>query len=170
AWRDTVHAHPRSQLCCQLPNHPYHGVLGGGIQHAAPTGVKAGDGRRKYHTALGLDEFRQRRFGSQEATLDIDVELLVKGCAERVLRQILEPQEAVKNPSVSYKDVQLTKSPHRFCYRPLIVLQARDVSLDRVYRRAKVFSELLYPVGEALQNAYTRAFCKKAGHNAPPNT
>ena len=27
AWSDTVYPHPRSQFCCQLPNHPYHGVL-----------------------------------------------------------------------------------------------------------------------------------------------
>jgi hypothetical protein len=64
----------------------------------------------------------------------------------------------------------LTKSSQRFCYRPLIVLQACDVTLDRGYRRAKICPELLYPVGEALQNTYTRAFCKKAGHNPMPNT
>src|SRR6266571_7712193 len=60
--RHAIHPHRGGEFRRQLPNHPYHRMLRGGIEHATPTGVEAGDGGSKDHTALGLDERRQGRF------------------------------------------------------------------------------------------------------------
>jgi hypothetical protein len=44
-----------------------------------------------------------------------------------------------------------------------------DIALHSAHGVAKVCPELRYPIGDALQHAYTRTFFEKAGDNAAPN-
>src|SRR5262249_23228462 len=143
AWSDSVDPHLWCQLSGQLPNHPYHGVLRGGIQHTTTTGVEASDRGGKDHAAFSRPERWQRRFGSQQTSRHINAELLAKGGAEASLWHIFEAQEAVKPPGIPHQDVQLTEGPHLFCHSTLVVLQARDIPLDRAERLAKIRPELL---------------------------
>src|SRR5581483_9588249 len=78
AGGDAVDPHLGGELVGHLGDEAPHGVLGGGVEGAAPGRVEGGVGQCVDHAAPGLDQFREGGLGAEDVALHVDAEHLVE--------------------------------------------------------------------------------------------
>ena len=112
---------------------------------------------------------RDGRLCPEKRPLYIDGELLIEGVVETLVGYVNQGHEAVDDPSVAHEDVQLAEGPRRVVCRPLVVLQAGHVALNRENGLAEIVFQLIEAVGDFLQYRHAGALFDVPLHHRPAN-
>jgi len=167
AGSNTIDPHMRPDFYGELPDQPDNRVLRGGVKSAAAPGVQSRDRRRKHHRALCLEQLRQGRLRTKEASLDVDPEQLVKGIGKLLLRKLGKRRVNVEDPGIADKDVEMAKDADGFGNRAFVVGELGHVAGAGDDGIAKFRRQLSGSLRDAVEHPDPRTLFDKARHHRP---